>query len=250
MDPLAREQQHHLDSSNTLVPDQQPISKDDDEEVDQKAPVVPYSSSSFKVDFEWSKRDVKVTKAGDDPTADASEPIYLVEYHMVRQPNLQFKRCSDNVIIGTGTNKAVSINPSYKLGDRHGTIQAAARLYTHYTHESYNYPPSSSSSSSSSTTRPHVMNWKTTWNSKRWSFICYDESNTPIAKFQSNLWFVRKVGLFDFYNPCEDSLALKEELLVIALTMYNQMIIRINNPLSLIGAMASPHPFGEKDKAA
>jgi hypothetical protein len=199
---------------------------------------IPCSPPSLKVNFLWAKQHITVSN-----TMDPAKPVYVVAYHLTSSPTLVFRRCSDNVLIGTGINKAVSISPEYTIGDQRGTIQAEARMFTQYTHESLVYyipsggPPSR-----------QVLHWRTDCNRTTWDFICYDESDTHMAKFQTNVWSFKEVGIIDFYEPCRDNPTLMEEILVVALTMYYQMVIRMSNPLSLLGMIPDPQPHTTSDR--
>ena len=209
----------------------------DTKSVAEEPLAVPYSPSSFKVDYQWGKHSARVSLA-----SSPDEAAYMVALHMVRSPNLEFKRMSDGKVFATGVNKAVSINPECTIDGTHYTIQAESRLLTRYNFESHHYHPPGSSSPS-----PQILHWRTNMNVKKWDFTCLDKNETPIAKFHSNVWYYKKVGLLDFFEPCGDNQALREEIMVVACTMYNQMLIRINNPLNLLGAIPNPKPHKEAD---
>ncbi|ORX36506.1 hypothetical protein BD324DRAFT_629123 [Kockovaella imperatae] len=195
-------------------------------------PSVPYSSHSLKVDYQWRKKEVKISMASD--TTD--KPVYIADYHWMTNPTLVIKRCSDDLTIGTGNSQAISINPSYTFGDYNGELRASSRFLTRYTFESQHYK-----------VKPEILHWSANMGIKNWDFTCFDKDEVPVAKFHSNVWYIKKIGLLDFYEPCDENQSLREEIMVVAMTMYNQMLIRINSPLSILGMIPNPKPHKEEE---
>lgn len=60
-------------------------------------------------------------------------PLYYAEFKDWRQPDMIYKRASDNKTIGTGTLHAFKIDADYELHSRKDTLvaQKASTLYTH-----------------------------------------------------------------------------------------------------------------------
>lgn len=194
--------------------------------------------NTLKVDFGWRARSALLTPIVGPAEAPAAYTMHTRFFHM---PNLVFKRGGlDGPVFATASNGLVGINSTYTLGapgedQPQREIRAAKRLATEYTHQSYNY--------SADRTAPTTMTWKTTANLKHWDFVCCDEQMVPVARFHSNVWYVKEVGLLEFMGPKAADPAAREEIVVVALTIYHQMLVRMNNVLNLLGAIPKPKPF-------
>lgn len=102
------------------------------------------------------------------------------------------------------------------------------RFKTEYSHLSNVY---------SETDEPATMTWTSKSDFKTWDFICLDPQQLPVAKFSANIWAVKKVGNIEFLGPKAGSEAAREEILVTGLTLFYCMMLRMNNVLSLFGAV-------------
>ncbi|KAH6889492.1 hypothetical protein B0T10DRAFT_488067 [Thelonectria olida] len=200
------------------------------------APTASSSTSSIptlQVDFSWKKWKALITDQ-----ANPEEPLYIADFMKIRSPHITIKNASDDALIGTGTLHPVSINADYELHGRKGTLKALKRLHTSYTHLSYNY---------SDTETPVAMTWASDASFKTWNFICLDEDQLPVAKFSAKPWGVKKLGIVEFMGPKAHLPAAREEALVIGMTLYYTMILRVNNIFNLFGAViARPGPLDKE----
>lgn len=85
---------------------------------------------TLNVEMQWRKWKCAITDAN-DPSA---EPLYYTEFKAWRQPDMIYKRVSDNKTIGTGTLHAFKFDADYELHDHKDTLVAQKRFHTVYTH--------------------------------------------------------------------------------------------------------------------
>lgn len=93
------------------------------------------------------------------------------------------------------------------------------------------------------------MTWTTSSNFVNWDFVCLDENSEPVARFSSNVWAVKKLGFIEFMSDKANDPAAREEIVVIGLTIYYTMLLRMNNIFQLFGAaFAKPgYPKNENE---
>jgi hypothetical protein len=114
------------------------------------------------------------------------------------------------------------------------------RFQTEYSHLSPNY---------SADGAPVALRWTSSSGFKSWDFVCLDPQENPIARWSANMWAVKKLGQIEFMGEeTATNEALREELMVMGLTLYYEMMYRINSVLALFGAVIS-RP-GHDDKVA
>lgn len=190
---------------------------------------------TLSVNFTWKKFKALVTEAHQD------KPSYIVDYRTFRSPHLVFHPADDpSQVIGSGTLHAVSINAKYELHGQQGKLKALKRWITSYTHLSYNYSESPDGS-------PAAMTWTSASHFKSWDFICLDENQNPVARFSTNCWALKKMGNIEFMGPKANDPAAREEILVVGLTLFSCMILRINNIFNFFGAIfAHPGPLDKE----
>ncbi|KAF4984512.1 hypothetical protein FZEAL_321 [Fusarium zealandicum] len=184
------------------------------------------------VNFTWRKFKALISEKlpGTEQTA---PPKYMINYNTIKTPSLTFHPFNEydkSVTFGSGTLHPVSIHADYELHGRKGTLKALKRWVTSYTHLSYNFSDNQDGS-------PAVMTWTSQTNFKNWDFICLDEHSNPVAKFSSNLWAIKKMGNIEFMGPRAHDRAAQEEILVVGMTLFTCMCLRINNLLSFFGSI-------------
>lgn len=81
------------------------------------------------------------------------------------------------------------------------------------------------------------MTWTTTNTLKVWNFICLDQDSLPVAKFSANIWAVQTLGEIELLGPKAGDMEAREEIVVMALTLYYCMLLRMNNVFNLAGAV-------------
>jgi hypothetical protein len=185
----------------------------------------------LQVDFSWRKFKGLITEK-DSPKA---KPVYIVDMQAIKSPHLIFKHASDDSIFGTGTLHPISINASCTVSGRKTQIKALKRFKTSYTHLSRAF---------SDTEDLMPMTWSSDCDFKTWDFVCLDDKSMPVAKFSANIWAVQKVGNIEFLGDKADNKEVREEIVVVGLTLFCGMCLRMNNILNLFGAVFSrPGPI-------
>ena len=72
---------------------------------------------------------------------------------------------------------------------------------------------------------------------KHWDFILLDSNKEPVARFHSNVWAYKKLGLVEFMGNY--SAKTKEEICITGFTVYYNTLLRMNNLLQFFGAMGA-----------
>lgn len=179
------------------------------------------------VDFSWKSLKTTVTELG------ATTPLYTGDFKKTK-PSIVFKT-GDGSPLGTSTIHAVSIHADYTIHNRAGTLRALKKFKTAYTHLSPAY---------SDTETPMPMTWSSNCGFKNWDFVCLDANQNAVARFSSNVWAVKKLGVIEFLGPKASDREAREEIVVVGLTLYFTMLLRTNNFLNLVGAVfARTGPF-------
>lgn len=196
-------------------------------------------SRTLAVDFTWRKLQSLITDANEANPI----PLYTVDCNILTN-NLTFKSPQNDRIIGTGSAHTISISPDYQLHGVKGTLKAQSRLRTIYSHMSTNL---------SETGAPVKMTWTSQSGFKTWDFVCVSEKQEPVARFSANMWAVKKVGKIEMLGPKALDVAARDEIVVVGFTLYYCMVIRVNNPLNLLGSALlskdKPEKVGKAGKA-
>lgn len=179
-------------------------------------------NTMLKVDYSWKKWSALITEGGKE------EPLYIMETRRFAAPHAVFKTIQDKQVFATGTLHYVSIHGDYEFYGRKGQLRALKRFKTAYTHLSTLF---------SDTDEPITMTWTSDTNFKHWDFVCVNDKQEPVARFKTNLWYVKKIGLIEFVGPKATDRAAREEILVVGVTLYYIMVLRINNVLNLGGSL-------------
>ena len=72
---------------------------------------------------------------------------------------------------------------------------------------------------------------------KYWDFILLNSNKEPVARFRSNVWAYKKVGLIEFMG--DYSQLAKEEICITGMTIYLNWLQRINNIFQVFGAIGA-----------
>lgn len=148
-----------------------------------------------------------------------------------KKPHLEFRDSNDEELIGTGDLHTFKIDSESSVRGKPMHIKALKRFVTAYTHPSEAYRTAGGA--------PQNMTWTSSTNFKQWDFVCLDEDKVPVARFSSNVWAVRKLGFIEFMGEKADDPKAREEIVVVGLTIYYTMLVRMNNIFQLFGAVAS-----------
>ncbi|KAK4502154.1 hypothetical protein PRZ48_005577 [Zasmidium cellare] len=183
--------------------------------------------NTLKVDFSWKKFRCLVTDASPSPEHNAS----MIVHCNLRKPHLEFRDSNDEELIGTGNLHTFKIDSESEVRGQPMHIKALKRYTTGYTHPSQAYRTFGGS--------PMNMTWTSSTNFKNWDFVCLDENQEPVARFASNVWAVRKLGFIEFMGDKASDPAAREEIVVVGLTIYYTMLLRMNNIFQLFGAVAA-----------
>ncbi|KAF4442444.1 hypothetical protein F53441_11730 [Fusarium austroafricanum] len=195
--------------------------------------------STLVIDYKWKKGKALVSEK--DHLTNTTTPKYTVDYHAFKCASLEFRPFHDkSALIGRGQVHPVSIHADYEINGQKGTIKALRHFITSYTHLSYNFSDSADGT-------PAAMEWTSDSSFKTWDFICLDEQRTPVAKFSANTFSLNKVGTVEFLGPKSHSVAAREEILIVGMTLFYQMMLRATNFLHLGGAIFSrPGPLDKE----
>ncbi|KAJ5684466.1 uncharacterized protein N7477_000811 [Penicillium maclennaniae] len=214
---------------------------------------------SLIIDFSWRKFKSLIYE-GDTVSG---TPRYALKYSILGHLKLVFKRVSSPAalnkitsdetgdiqdddsddhtttsdIVGRGKIRNVRIDADYEVHGRSDKLVAQKRWHTEYTHRSQ---------AMSNDGKLVTMYWLSDSDFKTWDFICVDENQLPVAKFTANIWALKKLGKIEFMGPKAHDRAFQEEIMVAGTTLAYCMIMRVNNPLSLLGS-AFAKPGHDKD---
>jgi hypothetical protein len=193
------------------------------------------SSHTLLVDFTWKKFKGLVS-AKDDPQG---TPLYTVGCDKIK-PKLTF-RTPDNEVVGRGNGHIVNINVNCEVRGQPVDLKAMRRFVTQYTHQSPNFSKDGT---------PVPLVWKSQSDFKTWDFICVDPQDNPIAKYSANIWAVKKLGQIEFLGDrTAESPELREELMIMGLSMYCIMVYRTSSIFALFGAFIHKPEKIPKDAA-
>lgn len=187
---------------------------------------------TLQVDFAWTK--FKNTISEKSSTGQLT-PLYIQHFRPTK-PNLLFDHADTNKQFATGSIKGVAISADCKIDDQDIALKPLSRWYTKYNYLSTVLSPDGST--------PMAVTWQTNSSMKTWNFVCLDANQLPIAKFSVNLWALKEVGNFHFTQSAgEISKAARDEIVVVGITLFYVMYVRMNNPLNLLGSI-----FGKAEK--
>ncbi|KAF1817387.1 hypothetical protein P152DRAFT_504652 [Eremomyces bilateralis CBS 781.70] len=110
------------------------------------------------------------------------------------------------------------------------TLKTQKRFKLEYTHQSRTY---------SDTDESVTMHWTSDSDFKVWDFICMDADQRPVAKYSANFWAVKKIGTIEFMGPKANNEAVRQEMLVMGLTLFYCVALRSTSILSFFGAIFS-----------
>lgn len=190
----------------------------------------------LQVDFSWKKFKALITEV-DKP----SEPLYIVEFQVVKSPLILVKSAADGKVVGSGSLHPFSINAGFELHGEKGQLKALKRWKTQYTHLSRAYSDGKT---------PTPMTWTSKSDFKTWDFICMDEKQVAVAKFSARNWSMTKIGNIEFQGPKAGSPAARDEIVVTGLTLLYCMLLRASSLLSFFGAFfARPGPIKQQEGA-
>lgn len=201
------------------------------ESIETQAPPehIPKDMTQLEVDFTWRNFTARIYEPG------TSNTKYIVDYRTLKSPPLLFKDASTDEIVGSGTLHPISINADYELHGEKGKLKALRHFHTEYTHLSRTF---------SKTEAPVAMHWVSDADFKTWDFICKGPDGVPVAKFSSNSWDMKKMGMIEFYGQLGLTKAAQEEIIVVGLTLFSCMVLRASSILSFFGGIfARPGPL-------
>jgi hypothetical protein len=195
----------------------------------------PYPNSALLVNFSWKKFQILVTEEH-RPSVEA----YSISIRTTFGPHVILKSIESGATLGTGTLHAFSINPDIVTHGHAGKLNALKRFKTEYTHQSHAYSDSDT---------PVPMTWKSSSGFTSWDFVCVDALGIPAARFTATHIHVSKVARIEFMGPRAESVAAREELLLVGMTLYYCMVSRTYNVFNIFGSILTPAGQKEKDKA-
>ena len=72
---------------------------------------------------------------------------------------------------------------------------------------------------------------------KYWDFILLDSNKEPVARFRSNVWAYKHVGIIEFMG--DFSQLAKEEICITGCSVYHNTLLRMNNLFQFFGALGA-----------
>jgi hypothetical protein len=180
---------------------------------------------TLQVDFAWSKfQNIISEKNGDQLT-----PLYIQHFRPTK-PQLRYETAHDKVEIARGTINNFSISAECTLNGHTIALKPLKRWKTQYNYLSTTLSPGPNT--------PAPVSWIANMSLKLWDFVCLDANQIAIAKFSANLWAVKQVGNFHFEKSAGGvSREARDEIVVTGLTLLYVMMVRMNNPLHLLGSV-------------
>jgi hypothetical protein len=177
------------------------------------------------IDFRWSKfRNIVSSKTGDVLT-----PLYIQHFRPTK-PQLRFESAADSANIATGTINNFSISAECSLNNKTIDLKPLKRWKTQYNYLSHTF--------SADPTEPVPVSWIADMSLKTWDFVCLDQNQNAVAKLSANLWGLKQIGNFYFQGSEEDvTKEMRDEVVVTGLTILYVMMVRMNNPLHLLGSV-------------
>ena len=185
--------------------------------------LAPQPNLSLQVDFEWSKfRNTISEKNGQQ-----LHPLFIQHFRKSKL-HLNFESVADGSEIATSVMHTFNIHAECMIRGQEIKIQPLSRLKTRYNYLSHTLSPSA---------EPVPITWVTETSKKIWDFVCLDANQLPLAKFSVNIWALKEVGNFHFEKPKDEiSDAVRDEIIIAGMTIFYVMVVRMNNPLNLLGA--------------
>lgn len=162
------------------------------------------SPHTLRVDFAWSKLSYRIFDAQTD------KPLVNVKHNCFK-PHMEFIEADSKSTIGTSSIHNFSIHADCTIGDRPLRLKAQKRFSTKYSYLSHAY---------SNNDVPVVMTWTTTSSLSKWDFILLDEKQEAVARYSTNVWALKKIGLIEFVGPKADSQAVRDEVMITVCTIY------------------------------
>jgi hypothetical protein len=194
----------------------------------QATTIPPTAGLTLQVDFVWSKfRNIVSSKSPDGTII----PLYIQHFRPTK-PQLRFESAISKTNIAKDTIHSFSISADCILHGREIILKPLKRWKTQY-----NYLSRALRGSGEAV----PVSWIANSSLKVWDFVCVNSvTQEPIAKFGVNLWALRQVGNFYFEkSESEIEEGLRDEVVVMGLTILYVMMTRINNPLHLLGSAFS-----------
>lgn len=187
-----------------------------------------FTGEGPKLQLEWSWR----TWGG--RIYDHADPETSI-YTMKAPPggkNLIFTTTADDMIVGRGIlHSFSSINADYELHGRQGVVQALGRLKMSYSSLSKAYSEDGDT--------PMTMTWTSTTGLKKFDVICLDNKQLPVARVSCDVWARKDFASIEFMGAKANDPAVRDEIVVVGLTLLFTMVSRTMNPLKLAGSVFS-----------
>lgn len=219
-----------LQANGATHPTTQPLDTNDHAATSQlpDSPIQHFDTPTgltLQVDFAWSKfRNVISEKNGDQLI-----PLYIQHFRPTK-PQLRYETAPDNLELATGTINNFSISAECTLNGQTIALKPLKRWKTQYNYLSSTLSPDPNT--------PAPVSWIANMSLKLWDFVCLDANQIAIAKFSVNLWAWKQVGNFHFEKSAGGvSKEVRDEIVVMGLTLLYVMMVRMNNPLHLLGSV-------------
>lgn len=133
-----------------------------------------------------------------------------VKHHCLK-PHLEFIDAESKQTVGTASIHYFSIHADCTISSQPILLKAQKRFTTKYSYLSHAY---------SDTGNPVVMTLTTSSSLKNWDFILLDENQEAVARYSTNIWALKKVGIIEFVGSKAESKAVRDEVAIVVCTLY------------------------------
>jgi hypothetical protein len=207
------------------------------------SPEIPETQpNTLHIDFSWRKFKTLITEN--------ENPLYTVRYKFnTKEIRITVKSAAENVkearTVGDSVISSTDINANYELHGRSGMLKSLKRFENDYTHLSHTFSNITEDGAELGT-----MTWSADRTLKRWTFVCSDENDTPVAKVTANIFAMKKVGTIEVFSPHAPlSVAQRDEIVLTGLTLMYLVAARSSSITMFFNSLFADTGPIEKDKA-
>lgn len=170
-----------------------------------QAVVTDDSPHNLRVDFSWGKFSYRFYNA------QTHKHILTAKFNWLA-PHMEFLDTDTKAIIATGTFHNFSIHADCTVGSRSFRLKAQKRFKTKYSYLSHAY--------SDDVHNPVIITLTTNTSTSKWDFVLVDENLEAVARYSTNIWALKKIGMIEFVGPKAGSKAVRDEVMVVVGTIY------------------------------
>ncbi|KAE9376602.1 hypothetical protein N431DRAFT_435876 [Stipitochalara longipes BDJ] len=194
-------------------------------------------STKLELDFSWTKFRSYVISP-----SNPSKPLYSIGFKTMKS-QLTFKSGSDDTIFGTGFLPGISIDTECTIHGREIKLRAKKRFTFQYEYLSNVFLKGEDGERKGQT-----MTWVCDTGLKTWDYVCLDGRQMPVARFQANIWGIKKIGWLELLGEVAEREDMRDEVLVTGITLFYVTVLRSGSWPSFLGAVFATPRKGVKEK--